>query len=125
MSRPPLFGKAMTTAERQHRRRDRVQHVTRLHRAGKAAFAFAQALEDVARTYARLEAEHGGDKKFARWLRKNHWDELNNRDRQALVELGQFELAEIPDVPGSPLSIEAIWRWVVERRGQTKPKRKK
>ncbi len=66
--RPALFGKAMTTAERQRRRSDRLQygeeHVGQLYRAGKAAFAFAQALEDVARTYARLEAEHGGGKQL-------------------------------------------------------------
>jgi hypothetical protein len=131
--RPALFGKAMTTAERQRRRSDRLQygeeHVGQLYRAGKAAFAFAQALEDVARTYARLEAEHGGDKQFSRWLKENSWAELDDGERRALIALGRarpgFELGELPDVPGSPLSIAAIWRWAVERQERTKPKMKK
>src|SRR5258708_22329396 len=111
--RPALFGKAMTTAERQRRRSDRLQygeeHVGQLYRAGKAAFAFAQALEDVARTYARLEAEHGGDKQFSRWLQANSWAELNDGDRRALVALGRagpgFRLGELAHVPVCPVSM--------------------
>src|SRR5260370_21765788 len=132
MGRHALFGKAMTTAERQRRWLDKVryggEHVGELHRAGKAAFAFAQALEDVARTYARLEAEHGGDKQFSRWLEENGWAELDDGDRRALVALGRarpgFELGELPDVPDSPLSITAVWPWGHGQQGRTKPKRK-
>src|SRR5262245_7775463 len=122
--RPLLFDAPMSSAERHRRRRDKKhpegEHVAQFERVGRAAWAFIDALNSLSKTYARLEQEHGGNKAFAAWLRKNKQDALDAEDRNSLIALGRFkgltELYEKAEVDNCPLSATAMWRWVREHR---------
>src|SRR5262245_18366821 len=122
--RRPLFDAPMSAAERQRRLRDKAhpdgEHVAQFERACRAAHAFADALDSLSKTHARLEQQHGGRKAFAAWLRKNKQDALDAEDRNSLVAMGQgeasAELHEMLVAGDSPLSAAAIWQWVQDRR---------
>lgn len=133
MPRPPIGDHVMSAAERQRRRRERLQQETceqetlseRYRHLEETAEAFRHALGDYAKLLGKERQRFKDDRAFGIWLAQNEFEDFGRPERDALLTMASephlgwwlHETIHLASVEG-PLNPREILKVLQARKAQ-------